>query len=114
MNTYLNELKSWSRVFGARQIAQAFRDAANPARTCKRKFMARSHVFFAEPPNSTPHNSNLGAQLIHDSLSNGHVGVKGLLYFYFSFSSKEGNQFSTKGYALVREHSDPNRPNNPT
>jgi len=42
------------------------------------------------------------------------MGVKGFLYFNFSFEGPDGQLLYPTGYARVREYGDPLRANNPT
>ena len=117
MNTFLRKLKRRSRVFGAKEIARAFHLAADPIMASKRKFMARSTVSWREvPPNDDAEEEkrHLGAQLVHEDLDKGHMGVKGFLYFDFSFPDVPGGATHPPGYARVREHGDPNMIGNPT
>jgi len=116
MNTFLNALKSSSRVFGAENIAAAFHAASDPKFAKRRKFMARSHVFFRVVPTGTKPkiNRNLGAHVEHDDLDGGKMGVRGLLYFDFSCVDEQGNTTHPAGYARVREHGDPSIRSNPT
>jgi hypothetical protein len=118
MNTLLNALKRKSRVFGAEEIARAFQLASDPAVSNKRKFMARSYVFFrvvvlAEADRALRANFKPAP---HAEAMNGQLGVKSLLYFDFSVKSALNSEDleNPPGYARVREHANPSMPNNPT
>ena len=120
MNTFLNALKKKSRVFGANQIASAFKLATDPAVTTKRKYMARSFVFFRtvvidQPDESEDGPSSFGPSP-HPSAADGegHLGVKSLLYFDFSVNGEEGGSVHPAGCARVRVHANPDLPDNPT
>ena len=112
MNTFLTAIKEKSRVFGAEGIARAFHAAADPARTKQRKFLARSHVFFRVVPATTRLDASfeyfdktiVGAMMADSRLDKGRMGVRGFLYFNFSFEDAEGKLFFPQGYARVREH----------
>jgi hypothetical protein len=117
MNTFLRKLKRRSRVFGAKEVARAFHLAADPHMATKRKFMARSIVSFRVVPqnvNAKEDKRNLGAMLIHPDLDKGQMGVRGFLYFDFSFPEVPGGATHPPGYARVREHGDPTMIGNPT
>jgi hypothetical protein len=115
LNTMVNILKAKSRLFGAKMIAGALQRLSDPRVGSKRKFMARSYVFFADMDDLPERGSHPGrAQLVDDDLEFGHVGVKGLIYFNFSVNGKDGKPEHPEGYARVREYNDPNRLNNPT
>jgi hypothetical protein len=118
MNTFLRGVKAKGRIYGACNFATAFAAASNPTNATKRKFMARSFVFFrvvAKPDGAavTELKKQFGAQLVSKSLMDGHVGVKSLLYFDFSFEL-EGGRLHPQGYARVREHGNPDTADNPT
>ena len=121
MNTFLDALKDITRLFGAKQIADAFYDASNPnpsGRKKRRKLMARSHIGFRtvqfDQEKAAAIKKKIGKQLVTPHLDKGHMGVRGFLYFDFSVVGPDGNIAHPVGYARVREHADPERPNNPT
>jgi hypothetical protein len=120
MNTFLRIIKRSSRIFGAVQVAAAFHLASDPAIASKRKFMARSNVFFREvksewtPEQTEEFEKQKGAVLLDKRLHQGKMGVKGLLYFKFSFNHPDGSVHYPQGYASVREHGDPRAQGNPT
>jgi hypothetical protein len=118
-NTLLNKIKKRSRIFGAEQAARAFELASSPNLTVRRKFMARSHIFFRVVPPSDPverkeNKKLLGAMLVDAKLETGNTGIRGLLYFDFSVKSENGNLEHPSGYARVRVHGDPQKRDNPT
>ena len=125
MNTFLHALKKKSRVYGAKEIAYAFNLASDPEVSTKRKFMARSYVFFRvvviEQPDEDEHGhpSNFGPAP-HSSAADGegHLGVRSLLYFDFSVCPRRGEDDDTDvhppGCARVRVHADPDLADNPT
>jgi hypothetical protein len=118
-NTLLNKIMKRSRIFGAEQAARAFELASNPNLTVRRKFMARSHIFFRVVPPVDPRERGekkklLGAMLVDVKLETGNTGVRSLLYFDFSVKSENGNLEHPSGYARVRVHGDPQKRDNPT
>ena len=122
MNTFLNALKKKSRVFGAEEIANAFNLAADPEVSTKRKFLARSYVFFRvvviEQPDESEDEqgpSNFGTSP-HSSAADGegHLGVRSLLYFDFSVNGEDGTDMHPAGCARVRVNADPDLADNPT
>jgi hypothetical protein len=120
-NTFLNKTKNRARVYGAEQTATAFRKACDPAISKSRKFMARSWIFFRVIPQTDEDererlSANYGgtAKVMDPRLAKGSTGVRGLLYFDFSFISKTGLPEHPEGYARVRVNGDPNMRNNPT
>lgn len=107
MNTFFSNAKAKSRLFGAEWMARAWWDVAQPS-TVRRKFVKNSNVFFCQVerlPSRVPR-SDLGALMKSPRFltSSGKLGVHGLLYFDFRYGC---------GYALVREHGNPNKDNNP-
>jgi hypothetical protein len=119
MNTLLNAVKKTSRVFGAEEIAAVFQLASDPKVVSKRKFMARSHVFFRvvvtdERDEDEGGPSGFGPTR-HSQAEEGRLGVKSLLYFDFSVKGlDDDSSVSTPGYARVRVHADPELPDNKT
>jgi hypothetical protein len=118
MNTFLGALKACSRVFGAQAIAEAFHAASDSKLKNRRKYMARSHVFFRrvdiDRSKAKSLRKTLGAHVSADDLDGGHMGVKGLLYFDFTVKGLDGVEHHPHGYARVREYADPDRPDNVT
>ena len=121
MNTFLRAIRRSSRIFGAEAVARAFQLASNPKISQRRKFLARSFVFFRVVTSEwtteavTKFEKDKGAQLQDVRLPfGGHVGVHGLLYFKFSFDIADGSVQHHPGFASVREYGDPNRVGNPT
>ena len=118
MNTFLNVLLRKSRVFGAIGIATAFRAASDFRLRNTRKFMDRSHIFFVEVEvdreTAKEEKKLLGAPVTSPLLDGGKMGVRGFLYFEFAVKDPDGQTTHIPGYALAREHADPDRPNNPT
>jgi len=114
MNTFLVALKRSSRIFGAEQVARAFRAAADPTCTIRkfqRKFMARSFEFFRVVPpaeeSAEESKKELGAFVEHAVLDKGRMGVHGLLYFDFSFVHANGDLYypeSCAGSATKRRN----------
>ena len=115
MNTFLRKIKRRSRVFGAEAVAALFHKATD-VETSRRAFMVRSHVFFriVEQGDAAVSRESMGARVESDFLHGGRVGVKGLLYFAFSFEGEGGVRTHPPGYARVREHGDPDKPSNRT
>jgi hypothetical protein len=106
LNTFFDNLKRHSRVFGAKGMAEALRKMTK-ATTSKRKYLKRSHVFFRvvkgmEQAARDEKKSKIKEMMVLPS--GARLGVKGLLYF----------KFIRPGWALVREHGDPQMANNPT
>ena len=106
MNTFLVALKRSSRIFGAEQVARAFRAAADPTCTIRkfqRKFMARSFEFFRVVPpaeeSAEESKKELGAFVEHAVLDKGRMGVHGLLYFDFSFVHANGDLYHPESCA---------------
>lgn len=90
LNIFLTALKSTSRVFGAEQIAAAFHEASNAQLAKRRKFMVRSLVFFRVVRSTgskerAQKKKELGATLKDNRLDGGSMGVRGLIFFDFSF-----------------------------
>jgi hypothetical protein len=89
-NKFLAAFKAVSRLFGAEQFAAAFRAASDAKVTKRRKFMARSSVFFrvvkrTDAVERAEKKKVTGAMLKDDRLDGGAMGVRGFLYFDFSF-----------------------------
>jgi hypothetical protein len=114
LNTFFDSLKRTGRVFRAQQMAAALRLAAKGARKDKWSFLKRTHVFYREVDHESLRTPTLGAQLISDEVTNGHVGVMGLLYFDFAFKLPSGKIIYPQGYAQVREYGNPDKPGNKT
>ena len=118
MNTMLNIILATSRVFGAIGIAATFRAASDPRLRDQRKFMARSHIFFVvvkvDREEAVMQKKLLGSHVFSPRLHGGKMGVRGFLYFDFSVSDDSGRTAHVPGFARVREHADPDMPNNPT
>lgn len=114
MNTFLEKVKSKGRLLGAKEVAEAFHCATDPNRTTKRTFMARCHVFFRAIKKVQTDKGNLGALLKSPYVTNQSVGVRGLLYFDFSFLDKQGRKVYLEGYARVREYGDEAKSGNRT
>ena len=75
LNTFLRLGKKYTRLFGARMIADLFWHASNAAVAVQRKYMARSHVFFREVriPDAdavAAAKKNFGAMLTADDVAN--------------------------------------------
>ena len=117
MNTFLKKIKALGRVFGAKEIADAFERASSVTTAKKRNWMARSHTFFREvtvdEQKFAQEKKMLGRMLQDSRLDKGHMGVKGFLYFDFSFQS-QGGVHHPRGHARVREYADPDMFGNPT
>ena len=118
MNTFLNAIKSKSRVFGAEQIALAFRCAADPRLKNQKKYMARSHIKFVEVKvdreDALEKKKLLGAFLHDEHIDKKKMGVRGFLFFDFSVYDDAKQLVYLPGYARVREHADPTRSDNRT
>ena len=118
MNTMLNIILATSRVFGAIGIAATFRAASDPRLRDQRKFMARSHIFFVvvkvDREEALMQKKLLGSHVFSPRLHGGKMGVRGFLYFDFSVNDDSGRTAHVPGFARVREHADPDMPNNPT
>jgi len=115
MNTFFKNCKSVAPLFGAYLYAQALRTASDPSITTIRKLQARSQVFFSVvediSEDTETKQKNKGAQLDHPNFEKGHIGVRGLLYFDFSFN-QDGGRVNIPGYARVRENGDPKKDDN--
>ena len=48
MNIFIKAIKRKGRVFGAEMIARLFHVYSDPKRATKRKFLARSNIFFRQ------------------------------------------------------------------
>jgi hypothetical protein len=119
MNTFNGKLKRRAHVFGAEGTARAFHVATDPRFTCRRNLMLRRSCLFRVVPDNPAAKSqkkNLGEQIINKSLDKGHMGVRGFLYFDFSFPARGMQQGRTHppGYAMVRQHADASMDDNPT
>ena len=128
MNIFIKAIKRKGRVFGAEMIARLFHVYSDPKRAKKRKFLARSNIFFRQVARpeamsneakddfdvETSEKKDKGAMMYADDLDKGHMGVRGFLYFNFVFKDADGDSVHIPGYALVREHGDTSRPLNPT
>jgi hypothetical protein len=106
INTFVDKLLRYTRVFGAEGIAAQVREASTD-RTQARKYIARSHVFFREVPLVDPGTRAgakklIGALLHHSQVREGKCGVRGLLYFDFMFP--DGSYHP--GHAHVSEYFD--------
>ena len=117
LNTFFNNHKSKTRLYGARGYAKCLHEASDSTKTNIRKLMHRSYVFFREvvPIQDDEGKGDLGEQLYHPDFERkgGHTGVRGLLYFNFSFFKDDKLQYMP-GYARVRVFGDPEEPDNPT
>ena len=102
-NTFLAKLTRESRVFGSRQIAEAFRIAASGG-VAQRKFMDRSHIFYADVPVNLQRAASSKSWV---TMGKG-LGVRGLAYFRFY---RDGVALPD-GCAIVREYGDPTRSGN--
>ena len=114
LNTFFRCFLAVSKFFGAEGAVRILDIVCDPKQTCKRKFMERSHVFFLKVPKSKPRSSNIGCLLKSKLFPGGKMGVRGFLYFSFSFDDGQGNLIHPEGYARVREHGDPNKAHNTT
>ena len=118
MNTFLRLLKARSRVFGAIGVSTAFHAASDKSAKNKRQYIERSYIFFrvveVDQDQAAETRKSLGHMMVSDTYVSQWLGVKGLLYFNFVVKDAAGNMVHTPGFALVREHPDPQRPNNPT
>ena len=119
LNTLFSHAKAVMHLHGAQQFAELLAQVSDASKTGRRKFLERSHSFFRVVPDSYAgevSSHGLGAMLRKDNLPNGKIGIRGLLYFRFWFdhATKKGKRITPSGYALVREHGDPNRDDNPS
>ena len=113
LNTFFNNVKRKRDLFGAQEYAACLHEASDPTKSSKRKLLQRSQVFFREVVHKENDGENLGAALEHSNFSKGHRGVRGFLYFDFSFEANGHHQYPP-GYARVRVYGDPDRHDNPT
>ena len=114
-NVFLRNLKTKSRVYGAHEIAKAFHLASDKRHARRRKYMKNSHVFFRVVAQPCLENRALvGAMLVDEDLDGGHMGVRGFLYFDFSFTGANGGIVHPQGVARVREYGCEDMSGNPT
>ena len=115
-NVFLRNLKAKSRVYGAKEVANAFHLASDARHARRRKYLARSHIFFRVVVHQPrlDNNAQLGAQLVRADLDKGHMGVRGFLYFNFSFIGPNGDLIHPQGAARVREYGTEEMVGNPT
>ena len=118
MNTFLRLLKAKSRVFGAQGVADAFFAALDRILRNGRKYMERTYIYFrvvmVDKDKAEEKRKLIGKMMESETLDNRRMGVKGFLLFDFSVKDAAGNTVHIPGFARVREHPNPERPNNPT
>jgi hypothetical protein len=100
-------VKAVTLLFGAEQMAAA-RKFVTRLDTEKRKYVARTHVFFSVVPKASQ-TKKQGRALLDD------LGVRAYAFFQFWFTRPDGGErYCEPGCCLVREHADPNALDNPT
>jgi hypothetical protein len=93
-------------LFGAEQMAAA-REAVTRPSTERRKYVARTHVFFRVVPKAVQPKTQ-SRSLLDD------LGVRAFAFFQFWFTNSDGVRYCEEDCCLVRQHADPNTLDNPT